>query len=248
MTDGLNEKTHPPIYEPADLARGAAAWRALKAGLKSPASFIATPETSEEAAPGSGDIGIERMWNTLVWCAVVPVLAVNAVLAMMSVMFSFVRFSDEQPMAILAATPMWLGFALIAGWLGGHVLRGGLRHGGAATKGDTSALNDIGWAMSAGAFVMPIWVLGFAPSLLELVHRMGVPLNVVELLMLIFFIAGAALALRHIFLCLWAYLKEQGETSLTPLVLGGGGFALVWFVIGVIPMLFALVLMIDKFD
>lgn len=245
MTDGLNDAARPSIYEPADLVRGAAAWRELKSGLKSPASFIATPQTSEDAAPGSGDNGVERMWNTLVWCAVVPVLAVNAVLAMMSAMLSFVRFSDEQPMAILAATPMWLGFALIAAWLGGHALRTGLRLGGTAVKGDA---NDIGWVISIGVFIMPIWALGFVPSLLELVHRMGIPLNVVEFLMMIVFIAGAALALRHIFLCLRAWLKEQGETSLTPLIIGGGGFALVWFIAGVIPMVLALALFIDKFD
>ena len=238
MTDGQMEQAPATLYGPADLAAGARAWRALKAGLKSPASFI--------AAEGSDEDGIDRMWTTLVWCAVMPVLAVNGVLAFLSGMLSFVRFNDEQPMAILAATPMWLGFSIIAAWLGGYLLRGGLQLGGA--KVGDAADKDIVWTIAAGAFAIPIWVFGLSPSLFELVRRMGVPMALLNPLLMIVFLLGCALALRHIFMVLFAWQKERDDASMASLILGGGGFAIAWFAAGVFPMIFTLAFFIDKFD
>lgn len=238
MTEGSMNSAPATLYEPADLARGAAAWRKLKAGLKSPASFVASPDSEQD--------GIDLMWMTLVWCAVVPVLAVNGVLALLAGMLSFVRFNDEQPMAILAATPMWLGFSIIAAWLGGYLLRGGLKLGGAKT--DNISDKDIVWTIAAGAFAMPIWVFGLAPSLFELVRRMGAPMALLNPLLMIVFLVCGALGLRHIFMVLYAWLKERDDASLPALLLGGGGFALAWFAAGIFPMIFILAFFIDKFD
>lgn len=239
------------MIAPGDAARGAAAWAVMKRGIRSPASLFSTRKTSAENAMEAEEDttdGIDYLWRALFWCAFLPVLAVNVVFAVMAVIIPFIRFNDEQPTAIIAAAPMWLGFALIAAWLSGFALRGGLRLAGVAADSKAHGAGDAPWIIAAGAFAMTIWLLGFVPSGYEFIRRLGVSFTLMRPMMSFTLFGGLGFILFHIVMAVRAHLRQSGETSVVALVLGAGGFALAWFLAGVVPMIFTLALMIDKFD